>query len=61
MTREDYNRTLRMMEKCRELAMEAETRAEARQLDREYRQMWKSIKPYATGKKALAGEPGTLI
>lgn len=51
MTRDDVNRTLRMMEQCRHLRMEAETITEERRLTREYRRMWDSIEPYVSGNK----------
>ncbi len=46
MKREDFNRTLRQMEQCRELQMEAESPREAKKYAREYDQMFASIRPY---------------
>lgn len=52
MTRDDVARTLRMMETCRMMSYEAETKKEERRLNREYGQMWRAIEPYVSGKKA---------
>lgn len=49
MTRADVERTLRMMETCRELSYEAESKREEARLVREYKAMWKAIEPYVSG------------
>lgn len=56
MTREDVARTLRMMERVREMSYEAETKREERRLVREYGRMHKAIEPYITGKKQYSSE-----
>lgn len=47
MTRDEYSRTLRYMEHIRMASYEAETKAEARRLNREYAILSKQIEPYA--------------
>lgn len=61
MTRDDVNRTLRMMETCRMLFYEAETRKEERRLTREYGQMWKEIKPYVEGARPYSDDAPSLF
>ncbi len=61
MKRSDVDRTLRMMERCREFSYEAETKKEARRLEREYSQMWKAIEPYVNGDKPYSDDVPTLI
>jgi hypothetical protein len=56
-TRDDVNRTLRMMETCRMMSYEADTKTEERRLNRQYNQMWKSIKPYIDGKRPYTDAP----
>lgn len=46
---EDVNRVLRQMEQLRHDAMEAETVAEERRLDREYGRLYRVIEPYLNG------------
>lgn len=53
MTRSEFNRTLRFMERVREQSYEAETKREERRLLAEYRRMNAAIEPYATGKLKL--------
>lgn len=61
MKKSDVDFTLRMMEQCRHLSYEAETKKEEKRLTREYSQMWKSIEPYVTGKKPYSDDVPTLI
>ncbi|OKP79742.1 hypothetical protein BTE77_06530 [Ensifer adhaerens] len=61
MKRSDVEFTLRMMEQCRHLQMEAETRTEAKRLSREYSRMWKGIEPYIKGNKPYSDDVPTLI
>lgn len=61
MTRDDVARTLRMMETCRMVSYEAETKKEERRLNCEYSQMWKAIQPYVSGKKPYSDDMPTLI
>lgn len=50
MRRDQVEQTLRMMERCREFSYEAKSKREAKRLEREYGQMWKSIEPYVSGR-----------
>lgn len=61
MKKSDVDFQLRMMEQCRMLSYEAETKAEEKRLNRQYNQMWKSIEPYVTGKKSYSDAAPTLI
>lgn len=45
-----------MMETCRMMSYEAETKREERRLVRQYSQMHKAIEPYITGKKQYSDE-----
>jgi hypothetical protein len=56
MTRDDYARTLRMMEHARELAYEA-TGREKRRLIADYNRMERAIRPYALGKRQFSDVP----
>ena len=60
-TRDDVARTLRMMETCRMMSYEAETKKEERRLNRQYGQMWKAIEPYVSGKKPYRDDIPALL
>jgi hypothetical protein len=51
MTRDEYSRTLRYMERLRMDSYEAETAREERRMTAEYGRLAKQIEPYALGTK----------
>lgn len=61
MKRREVEQQLRLMEHCRHLSYEAETKREEARLIRQYNMMWRAIKPYVEGKKPYSDEAPTLL
>jgi hypothetical protein len=60
-TRAEVAQQLRLMEHCRHLSYEAETKREERRLLREYGLMWRAIEPYVNGTKPYSDDAPKLI